>query len=158
MIPREPLWVKSTGRISAFISAELQKSNFLHSIFLVPITTGFSFFLCLNIVKWIGELSLRRILLSIFEFELSESKSKWNVSSNTNSHSAATNFVWYLFFKNVRDTDIYSSSLGFTKSTNALPQTMLQLRYLLFLSIWISFFYCFFVLFIFPKLSELLMS
>lgn len=135
MIPREPLWVKSTGRISAFISAELQNSNFLHSIFLVPITTGFSFFLCLNIVKYIGEFNLRRILLSILELELSESKSKWNISSKLNSHAEATNLVWYLFFKNVREIDIYSSSRGFTKSTKAFPQTTLQLRYLLFLSI-----------------------
>ena len=127
-------------------------------MFLVPITTGFSLFLCLNIVKWIGELSFINTLLSILEFEFSLSKSKLNYSSKLNSQDADTCFVWYLFFKKLMAMEMNSSSLGFTKSTKAFPQTMWHEMYLLFLSKVISFFNYFFGLFALPKLSELFIS
>ena len=69
---------------------------------------------------------------SNLEVPYSPSNSKMKVSSKWMSHPAFECFVWNLFFKKLTAIEMYSSSLGFTKSTKALPLTMLQLRYLLF--------------------------
>ena len=129
--PREPLWVISTGCTSALISQELQYKRDLQSTFLVPITTGFSFFLCLSIVKWIGWFNFNIRLESNLETPFSPSNSKMKLSSKNTSQPALACLVWYLLFKKLTATEMYSSSRGLTKSTNALPLAILHDKYLL---------------------------
>ena len=62
----------------------------------------------------------------------SPSNSKINVSSKKTSQPALACLVWYLLFKKLTAIEMYSSSLGLTKSTNALPLDILQDKYLLF--------------------------
>ena len=130
-IPRDPWWVMSTGKTWALISIELHFKRSLQSTFFVPITTGFSFLLCRRTVKWIGWFSLSIKDESNLLVPWSPSNSKMNVSSKLTSHAALCYLVWNLFLRKLTATLTYSSSLGLTKSTSALPPTRLQQRYLL---------------------------
>ena len=132
IIPREPWCVKSTGLISGHTSIELFANRLLQSMFFVPMTTGFSFFLCLRIVKWSGWFNYIIKLASNFDVPCSPSNSKTKVSLKAISQAALTCLLWYLSFKKLTAIDICSSSLGLTKSTNALAWTILQHKCLLF--------------------------
>jgi hypothetical protein len=131
MTPSVPLCVMSTGWISALTSTELLCSKDLHSMFLVPITTGFSFFRWRRMVKCRGWLSSSIKLGSNFEVPYSPSNSKIKVSSKAISQPARVCLVWNLFFKKLMATDTCSSSRGLTKSTKARAFTILHERYLL---------------------------
>ena len=59
------------------------------------------------------------------------SNSRMKVSLNSSSQPALTFLVWYLFLMKLMERLTYSSSLGLTKSTNALPLTIWHWRCLL---------------------------
>ena len=123
--------MRLTGKISALISIWLQNKTARQSMFFVPRTTGRSFLRYLSTVTWSGYLSLSSIYASNLASSLSPMNSNMKVSSKTGSVEHRICYVLYLFLRKLTVTERYSSCLTLTKSTKALPFTMLQLRYFL---------------------------